>query len=136
MQGIAAITANNGWWMALTGACIVMTGLATLSFIISQLHKFIEMLEKKKEPAEKDQSEEVPATDLTAAEGDILNDMAAAARIYKPLTANLGEKFSLAELYKAFDKENLPHPHITVRELRNDGYISSAGEGLFKWTKL
>jgi len=136
VQGLAAITANNGWWMALTGACIVMTGLATLSFIISQLHKIIEMLEKKKKPAEEDQNDGVPVTDLAAAEGDILNDMAAAARIYRPLTADLGEQFSVAGLYKAFDQENLPHPHITVRELRNAGFLASAGEGLFKWTKV
>lgn len=136
MQGIEAITANNGWWMALTGACIVITGLATLSFIISQLHKIIAMLEGKEEPAEKDQDDGVPAADLTAAERDILNDMAAAARIYKPITAGLGERFSLSGLYQAFDKENLPHPHITVRELRTAGYLAPAGEGLFKWTKV
>ena len=136
MQGLAAINAANGWAMALTGACIVMTGLAALSFIISQLHKIIELVEKKSQKSENDESDAAPVTDLNAAEADILNDIAAAARIYKPLTTDLGEAFSLAGLYKAFEKANIPHPHITVRELRIAGYLAPAGEGLFTWNNV
>ena len=136
MQGLAAITANNGWWMAVTGACIVMTGLATLSFIISQLHKIIELIEKKGKKEVDARKNAVSTADLNAAEVDILNDIAAAARIYKPLTAELGETFSLAGLYDAFEKANLPHPHITVRELRDAGYLAPAGEGLFSWNNV
>ncbi|MEJ2270181.1 MAG: hypothetical protein P8Y04_10475, partial [Desulfobulbaceae bacterium] len=46
MIGLQAISANNGWSMAFVGALIVMCGLASLSFIISQLHKIIGLFEK------------------------------------------------------------------------------------------
>lgn len=133
MQGFAAITANNGWAMAAVGASIVLIGLATLSFIISQLHRIVALLEKKEKAADTDKGNDIPAADLAAAEADILSDLAAAARIYKPLTAELGERFTLAKLYEAFATANVPHPHITVRELRDAGYLASAGDGFFTW---
>ena len=48
MYGIQAINAHNGWAMALAGALIVMSGLSVLSFIISQLHKVLALLENRK----------------------------------------------------------------------------------------
>ncbi len=137
MLGIAAITANNGWAMAFTGACIVMTGLAVLSFIISQLHKIIAFMEgigKKAATPEKKETTAPPK--LSDAEIDILNDLPAAARIYSPLTAEVGDSFSLMALYRIFEKENLPHPHITIMALRNAGFIVPAGEGNFSWSNL
>lgn len=137
MLGIAAITANNGWAMAFTGACIVMTGLAVLSFIISQLHKIIAFMEgigKKAATSAKKETKASPK--LFDAEIDILNDLPAAARIYCPLTAELGDSFSLMALYRIFEKENLPHPHITIMALRNAGFIVPAGEGNFSWSNL
>lgn len=136
VQGLAAITANNGWAMALTGATIVITGLSLLSFIISQLHKIVEALEKKEKKEETDKGADAPAAKPSVAESDILGDLAAAARIYRALTTNLGESFTLANLYEAFAKENLPHPHITVRELRDAGYLTPAGEGTFSWNNV
>ena len=136
MLGIAAITANNGWAMAFTGACIVMTGLALLSFIISQLHKIIALIEgvgKKAASPKKEKPATAPTAKLSAAQIDILDDLPAAARIYSPLTAELGDTFPLAALYRLFEKENLPHPHITIMALRNGGFIIPATEGNFSW---
>jgi hypothetical protein len=135
--GIDAITANNGWAMALTGACIVMTGLALLSFVISQLHKIIALTEGKgkKHPISVPEPAP-PAMDLSASEIDILEDLPAAARIYSPLTLDLGEEFPLAALYRIFEKENLPHPHITITALRCAGYLVPAGEGNFSWKDI
>jgi hypothetical protein len=135
--GIDAITANNGWAMAFTGACIVMTGLALLSFVISQLHKIIALTEGKEkrhsvpepEPAE-------PAVDLSAAEIDLIDDVPAAARFYSSLTSDLGEVFSLTALYRISQNENLPHPHITIMALRGAGYLVPVGEGNFTWKNI
>ncbi|MEJ2331750.1 MAG: OadG family protein [Desulfobulbaceae bacterium] len=89
MIGLQAISANNGWSMAFVGALIVMCGLASLSFIISQLHKIIGLFEKK-----------------------------------------------LVKLYEIFERENLPHPHLTISAFRDAGYLIPLGSGLFSWQKV
>ena len=124
MIGLAAITEHNGWAMAITGAIIVMCGLSLLALIISQLHKVIGIFEKRKE-----------ATHLAhqTADTDILNDLAATARMYQPLTAQLGDQFHLTQLYRVFEKEKLPHPHLTIRALRAAKYLQPLGDGLFGW---
>ena len=127
MIGLQAISAHNGWAMAITGSIIVMSGLSVLAFIISQLHKIIGLFEKKKE---KDSLFIKPAADI-----DVLNDLAATARMYQPLTADLGDSFHLADLYRIFEKEQLPHPHLTISALREAEYLLPAGEGFFSWKK-
>jgi hypothetical protein len=135
--GIDAITANNGWAMAITGACIVMSGLALLSFVISQLHKIIALTEgkaKKHSPPTPEPAS--PAVGLSAVDIDLLDDLPAAARFYNSLTMDLGEVFSLPTLYRICQKENLPHPHITIMALRGAGYLVPAGEGNFSWKNI
>jgi hypothetical protein len=135
--GIAAITANNGWAMAYTGACIVMVGLAMLVFVISQLHRIIALMEGTKKKKATPESEVIlPASDLVAAEIDSLNDLPAAARIYSAMTVEIGDTFPLAALYRIFEKEDLPHPHITIMALRNASYLVPVGEGHFSWKNV
>jgi hypothetical protein len=122
--------------MALAGACIVMTGLTVLAFIISQLHKIVGMIEKRAEkptPAEKTESKTEPEPALFGDRQMPLDDLEAVARICMPLSVELGETFELAALYQVFVKANLPHPHITIRALRDAGYITPAGERSFSW---
>lgn len=137
VQGLAAISANNGWTMALIGACIVMTGLATLSFIISQLHRIIEIIEKKTKPAKITAAADSSMATIEPQRADRcpLADLEATAIKYQPLTSELGESFQLAELLRIMETRNLPHPHITMRELRSSGYLVPLGEGTFRWTK-
>ena len=125
MLGLEAISAHNGWAMAITGTIIVMGGLAVLAFIISQLHKIILLFEKRQEAP--------PHFIQPAASINILNDLEAAARIYRPLTAHLGDSFHLAELYRIFEEERLPHPHLTIRALRAAEYLQPLSEGIFRW---
>lgn len=137
MNGLAAISAHNGWAMALAGACIVMTGLAVLSFIISQLHKIVNLIEKKPKKAETAASESsVPTVESVNGGENIIDDLATAAKLYMPLTAGLGDTFELSRLYQIFINENLPHPHITIRALRDAGYLVPAGEGSFFWKNV
>ena len=137
MQGFAAISAQNGWAMALAGACIVMIGLAVLAFIISQLHKIVNLLEKKAPQTEEPAPQKaVSKTESVSVVENILDDLAATAMICKPLTAGLGETFELTKLYQVFEKENLPHPHITIRALREAGYLAPAGVGSFSWKNI
>jgi hypothetical protein len=108
---IARITANNGWAMAVTGALLVMLGLATLSLIISQLHKIIGFFEKETVTPDKADSDKRPLP--VAADVDYLADPEAAANLYKALSADLGDPFDLAQLYRLAQKDKLPHPHYT-----------------------
>jgi hypothetical protein len=126
MIGLEAISANNGWAMAVTGTLIVMSGLTALAFIISQLHKVIGLFEKRKGPAH---------GALQTSEVNILSDLEATARMYKPLTKELGDTFQLTQLYRIFEKERLPHPHLTIRALRAAKHLQRSGEGLFSWKK-
>ena len=129
MTGIQAITAQNGWVMALTGAIIVMIGLAILSFLISQLHKIIALFDKKPAlPHSPKQSHHHELTGLF-----ILEDLAATARIYQGISSELGSNFELSKLYQLLNREGLPHPHLTIRSLREAGYLVAAGDGSFSW---
>ncbi len=125
MLGLEAISANNGWSMAIIGTCIVMSGLAGLAFIISQLHRIIRLFEKKAVVAAVHTE---PPADI-----DILKDIGGAFRAYQLMTADLGESFQLARLYEAFEKKNLPHPHLTINALREAGYLLPLGGGVFSW---
>ena len=130
MTGLNAIAIQNGWAMAATGALIVLAGLAMLALVIAQLHRIIAIFEKKKRETP---VYEAPRERSLAAEVDIINDPAAAAHFCASLTTEMGESFDLAALHQALKKENMPHPHLIIRSLREAGYLVSVGEGLFSW---
>ncbi len=127
MVGLQAISAHNGWAMAIIGSIIVMAGLSVLAVLISQLHKMIGLFEKRKEAA--------THFDKPAADMDVFSDLAATARMYQPLTADLGDSFHLADLYRIFEREQLPHPHLTISAMREANHLQSLGGGLFCWEK-
>jgi len=134
LYGLEAINACNGWAMAIAGAIIVMLGLAILAFVISQLHNVLDFLEKHttpkteaaalntKESAEKKYDPERP----------FLN-MVEAVKHYRNASMDLGARFELKELYTIFYHSGFPHPHLTIRSLRENGYLVSGGEGYFTW---
>ena len=135
-MGIANIAANNGWAMAFLGAGIVMTGLIVLSVAISQIHKLVEIWEKRgRKEAEPPAADTAPET-----EGPPAAEMAACPvnldelmLLYRALTEPLGSPFELKELYRVAAASDLPHPHITIRCLREAGHLSMAEAGLFAW---
>ena len=60
MYGLEAIEHANGWAMAGAGACIVLTGLSVLAFLISMIPRLIELFEKKLShniPAQEEETE-------------------------------------------------------------------------------
>ena len=131
MYGIEAINHYNGWAMAIAGALIVLTGLSVLSFIISQLHKVVEVIEKRgvkkqvpapPKPAPADIVEERPALDIDALQADI-----------RPLADALGGSFELHQLYAVAEEQGFPHVHLTIRSLREAGVLLPQGDGIFKW---
>jgi hypothetical protein len=134
LYGLEAIRASNGWAMAVAGALIVMLGLSVLSFVISQLHKVLALLEKRSQPA-------VEKTDLKPTaidqpdydpERPFLN-LVEAVKHYRNATQDLGESFELKDLYTIFYHSGFPHPHLTIRSLRENGYLVPGGEGYYSW---
>ena len=127
MYGIAAITAKNGWAMALTGALIVMAGLTVLSLVISQLKKLADFIENRG----KDKATEVvpPSAEIETPSFDI----DAVKERYQLLAQQLGDSFELNRLYHLAGDSGFPHVHLSIRNLRNAGFLVPLGDGLFKW---
>lgn len=134
MYGIKAISAANGWAMAVAGTLIVISGLAILAFVISQLHKLVALFEKKeKKPAPHAKVDLAPPPPEMPEIKEPLLNLSAAATIYRSATSDLGNRFRLEALYRFFYQHNLPHPHLTIRALRQDGFLGPVGDNLFSW---
>ena len=134
MYGLEAIKAYNGWAMAITGAVIVMIGLTILSFIISQLHRIIDIVDNRNNrKAKKNSARSQTAVPETKAVMTPLSDLSETMNRFKPLTQKAGDTFDLAALFQIFIHHDDPHPHLTIRSLREQGFLIPAGEGLFSW---
>lgn len=129
MFGLDAIAHNNGWMIAITGAGIVFTGLGALSFVISQLHKVVALLDRPSKATVAVVAEEKISIWTPP---DCPNDIALTIKLYQPLIEELPSEFDLAELYVLAKKYHLPHPHLSIRCLINAGRLESLGEGLFR----
>lgn len=130
MYGLEAISANNGWAMAITGPLIVMSGLTILAIIISQLHKLVAIFDKKEEPAA------VPQGKAGMSVPKVLpDDIFETAEIYQTLIDKLKQPFALRELYQVAEQNGFPHPILTVNRFREANILTSEGEGLFIWKR-
>jgi hypothetical protein len=130
VYGIEAINHHNGWAMAFAGALIVLFGLAVLSFVISQLHKIVALIENwgKKKPQVTE-----PQKETSAAQPPCFLDISEAKERYRPLADACGVTFELARLYEIAIDSGLPHVHLTIRSLRESGILVPVGDGVFKW---
>ena len=125
------ISANNGWVMAVTGAILVMLGLSALSLIISQLHKIIAFFETQTAPVRLPVVHEAARPEI-----DLIFDLEASAKLYKALSEDLGDRFDLTKLYQIAQKDQFPHPHLTLRTLRESGFLIPTGDGTFSWSSF
>jgi len=136
VYGLEAISAANGWAQAATGATIVMLGLSALAFVISRIGFIIDLMENA---TSKKKSDQIPAEQsgpekiLPQPPADPLENPEAALEYYRLITAELGEKFSLIDFHKILQQASDPHPHLTIRTLREKGYLVATGDGLFRW---
>ncbi len=134
------IAAQNGWSMAGLGIIIDLTGLAALSLIISQVPKLVNLLEKIKTLAGGGSSPEKPsvATAAPAAPEEPVGDFSSTdisdlANFYQNHTRELGDTFLLVALYRLAAQKALPHPHLTIKSLRETGLLLPKGDGYFAW---
>ncbi|MFP4446083.1 MAG: hypothetical protein ACLFPD_07530 [Desulfosudaceae bacterium] len=126
---------ENGWSMAALGILIDLTGLAVLSFIISLVPKFVGVIERggaflRRE--DRHEARQEPA--FTPTENQLSSqDIRQIALNYKAGAAKLEEPFQLAELYRLSEDNGLPHPHLTIKALREENLLIAEGNGLFRW---
>ena len=130
MIGLDAIAHHNGWTVAVTGACIVFSGLATLSLVISQLHKIVALLDR---PAKVQVEVVVEEQRVVPEPPDCPNDILLAIKHYQPLIEELPPEFELTELYILAKKYHLPHSHLSIRCLRDAGKLEFLGDGHFRF---
>ena len=139
MFGIDNITNNNGWAMAVVGATTVFLGLVVLSFVISQIHKILELWENRAEKLNGNQKQarvdgkQKPAP--LAAKANHLPTTSALASIYRPLVQQLKEPFQLIQLFEKTKEMNLPHPHLSIKNLQEADILVAQGDGTFTWNK-
>ena len=136
MYGFEAITANNGWSMAIIGALIDLSGLAVLATIISQLHKLLEFLENRKKTAD----DSAPPLKKSGGKGISIpemfpEDILEVAKLYDPLIKKIGSEFQLTELYRLANENKYPHPHLTITSFREQGILTPKGDGIFIWNQ-
>ena len=134
MYGLEAISNHNGWAMAVVGISIVFSGLLLLSFVISQIHKALELWENRKahfknmkELLQTKVKEEKPDYNLSFSK-DVKES------VYL-LTKRMGDPFSLPKLIDIAKKFGLANPHSTINELISTKLIIPDGKGYFYWNK-
>jgi len=139
VYGFDNITANNGWAMAVIGASIVFSGLVVLSFVISQIHKILELWEKRgikvETPKEAPTTSSGPKVQDPASKVHYLPSVNDLISIYRPLAGQLKEPFELTELFEISNKMDLAHPHLSIKQLWDAGVLIAQGDGSFIWNK-
>lgn len=134
MTGLENISANNGWAIVCIGISIVLSGLAFLSFAISQLHKILNLWDQrgswfKKSKVEKEEAQKGQEPPVLNLSGDVQENI----RNFKLLTAKLGEPFALPKLIEYSEKRGLKNPHSALNTLLTAKIIVPDGNGYFKW---
>ena len=137
MYGFDNITANNGWAMAVIGASIVFAGLVILSFVISQIHKVLELWDRRgtskerpKEAATASATQKIQGSAYKAPHLPSVNDLIS---IYRPLVQQLKEPFELPQLFEISNKMDLAHPHLSIKKLWDADVLIAQGNGTFIW---
>lgn len=136
-MGFENIAMNNGWSQALVGISIVMSGLVILSLAISRIHKLVDFWERRTQGAGpgSEGAAAMAQADKVSAPRHCPADISETAALYQPLIDQLGPTFELKALYQRAAEFDFPHPHITIRCLREAGILTSEGEGLFRWNR-
>ena len=139
MFGIENITNNNGWAIAAVGATIVFSGLVVLSFVISQIHKLLKLWDEREKFIERFKKT-APAADAEKADAPAYSErhlpsVDELASIYQPMVDQLEERFKLSQLFEIANKNDMPHPHLSIQRLQEAELLVAEGDGTFTWKK-
>jgi len=138
VYGFDNIAAHNGWAMAVVGASIVFLGLVVLSFVISQIHKILNLWEKRDAPKQRPAEAPAATKDQSKAksyQAPYLPSVDDLISIYRPLVEQLKEPFEIPQLFEISNKMDLPHPHLSIKQLWDAEVLIAQGDGTFTWNK-
>jgi hypothetical protein len=125
MYGLEGISNNNGWVISGAGILIVFACLAALSLAVSRIKTMFILFDRSNRFYKKIKSrrskKKIPE--------------AGNAAFYELLNNELEEQFQLFELIKILDKNNFPHPYLTVNRLRYEKTIIPSGDGFFQFKR-
>ena len=121
MFGFEAIIAHDGLGISVIGISIVFVCLILLSIAVSQMHKLIELWDKKDQKTR-------PVSELT-----VPQDVQRASRQFKLLIEWIGEPFPLPKLLDLSGKCGLSRSHSTINELLKCELIIPDENGYFIW---
>jgi hypothetical protein len=125
--------------MAAVGASIVFMGLVVLSFVISQIHKLLNLWDEREKFIERFKKKAPPAVaekvDAAAYSERHLPSVDELTSIYQPLVGKLEEPFKLSQLFEIANKNDLPHPHLSIQRLQEADILVAKGDGTFTWNK-
>jgi hypothetical protein len=131
-----AISINNGWEYALLGVCIVFSGLVILSFVISQLHKMLDLWDNRASLIKALKSRRMGTSSQADPETvpvDPSSSLAEATRHYRLLVDRIGEPFALPKLLRLAEGSGLHRPHAAINELLQAGVILPDETGYYIW---
>ncbi len=134
--GLEAIAEHNGWAMSSIGALIVFTGLAVLSFAVSQIHRLLQLWDNRARyfrPIRPVQPEDL--TDATQQETVLSREDGIAARQIKLLVERIEDPFSLPRLFELCQEVGLARSHGRINKLVEAGLIVPDEEGGFSWSQ-
>lgn len=134
MNGLEAISANNGWSIAAVGIIIVFAGLVILAFIISQLHKVLAFIENPKRfeflsPKKSNGKEDEFVL------SSLLKDQKESAKQLFLLVKTMEEHFSLPKLIRLAEISNIEKPHTNINNLLDSGIVEPDLKGYFLWNE-
>ena len=108
MTGLEAISAHNGWNIAIVGISIVFTGLTVLSLTIAQLHKILNFLENGGKAKQKTEMPVEPVCII------LPQGVQESARHFKLLIDYMGQPFPLPKLLEFAEKCGLKNRRISA----------------------
>ena len=136
MLGLQAISAQNGWQYAFLGVCIVFSGLVLLSFVLSQLHKMLNLWENRSSVGKLLKARwksETMVSEPDTSKSEQSSDLMESKRQYQMLVERIGQPFALPRLLRLAERSGLHRPHATINELLRAGVILPDNTGYFTW---
>jgi len=136
LYGFNAISANNGWSIAVVGISIVFSGLVFLSIMISNLHKVLNVWENRSDLLEffKNMQRFRKVPSVSPEYADLPYDFKAAVEQCRLLADSIGQDpFPLPRLLELAEKRGMIRPHSTINDLLQHHIIIPDGNGFYCW---
>ncbi|MFZ1983268.1 MAG: hypothetical protein WAU91_02575 [Desulfatitalea sp.] len=133
-MGLHSLSIDNGFVVALISLIVVILCMTVRAIFLAKPRKKPVRPVQTPQPEEQSQIKVVPG--WGGYDSNLFGDLSASATICKSIAEAVGEPFKLAVLYHQLEMSNWPHPHLTIRSLREAELLMPAGNGLFAWSKI